>query len=545
MSKPIKNKQENQNTLPENQKAAPNLPQKTSIIKTSKVTLFVLVLAIVAIVFSLYISAFKNDFVDWDDYAYVIDNELVTNEKLPNSQLWKRPISLNYHPLTIQTMKWNNNKCAQCSEGIAAKPFIQWNVFIHCANVALVFLLIYALSGTWWIAAFTSLWFGIHPLHVESVAWVSERKDVLYVFFSLLSLLSFIQFYKQKENSFIWYFLILITLLLACLSKAMAVVLPVLLLLILYWKQPIEQSFLSSNGIFKIKRILYFLPLFAISLFFGLMAMKIQSGQNFMNLLIVPTNTAVALNDFNTFNILERLHFAAYGYVSYLVDFFIPNELSTFYPYPSRIEYNNNLITNYLNLFFMLATLGMVIYGLIAKNNRLLKIAAFGFGFYFLAVALVLQFLSVGVVIKADRYSYFPHIGFIFMLLNFWAFLTEKSPIFKSIGLILALAATGFFAYKTHKQIAIWQNSETLWTQVINTQQGKNLEQPFSIRGHAYGKQADKAAKNNQPDKVNSYLDKAFNDFQACIKAGTSRGEVYEGLGNIYEIGRASCGKEC
>jgi protein O-mannosyl-transferase len=493
-----------------------------------------LLVLILAVVFGLYSSSFKNDFVDWDDYAYVVDNELVRNEKIANSVIWKKPISLNYHPLTIQTMRWNSNKCEKCAEGISARPFIQWNVIIHCANVALVFWLIYGLSGFWWIAAFCSLWFGIHPLHVESVAWVSERKDVLYVFFSLLSLLSFSKFLQTGEKNLIWWAATTILLVLACLSKAMAVVSPLLMMLILYWKLPLETVFLSLKGIFQPKRLLYFAPLLAISLLFGLMAVKIQSGDNFLGMLDVPKNTAVALNEFKTFNLLERFHFAAVGYSAYIVEFFLPMDLCTFYPYPSRVEYENSNLVNYARLFFMLGTLFFVFYALFTKNHKLTKIAAFGIGFYFVAVVLVLQFLSVGVVIKADRYSYFPHIGLIFMLLSFWAVWIEKNAIFKPLGLVLGLVASAFFAYKTHQQIAVWQNSETLWTQVINSQQGRNIEQPYSIRGHAYGKLADKAAKNNQMDKVKLYLDKAFNDFQACIKVGTNRGEVYEGLGNIY-----------
>ena len=182
----------------------------------------------------------------------------------------------------------------------------------------------------------------------------------------------------------------------------------------------------------------------------------------------------------------------------------------------------------------MFGTLALAGFGLFRKDNKWLKTATFGIGFYFVAVVLVLQFLSVGVVIKADRYSYFPYVGLIFMLLMFFNLLIDKNNIFKIIGLLIALGLSAFFLAKTQTQIATWQNSETLWTQVINTQKGKNIEQPYSIRGHAYGKMADKAAKAGEMDKVQFFLEKAFNDFQACVQTGTNRGEVFEGLGNIY-----------
>ena len=308
---------------------------------TQKPVLWLMAALLMALSFWTYTPAFKNDFVDWDDYAYVVDNELIRNEKLPNSEVWKRPISLNYHPLTIQTMRWNANKCEKCTEGISAKPFIRGNVFLHVANVGLVFALIYGLSGgIWWVAFFCALWFGIHPLHVESVAWVSERKDVLYVFFSLLGLLSFNYFLKTGEKNWLFCIATIPLLVLACLSKAMAVVNPLLMMLLVYWQSGQNEAFFSNKGIFNPKRLAYFTPLLAISLFFGLMAVKIQSGENFMGLLKVPVNTAVAINEFKTFNVLERLHFAAYGYVAYFVEFFLPRDLCTFLPLsdPCRVS---------------------------------------------------------------------------------------------------------------------------------------------------------------------------------------------------------------
>ena len=153
--------------------------------KNSLLTLLLTIGVLVGITFAVYSPALDNDFVDWDDYAYVIDNPLVRDPKTPISEIWKRPISLNYHPVTIWTMRLHaqGNRCdstkeKNCMEGISARPFIRWNIILHLLNVVLVFGLLYNLSrANLILSSIAALWFGIHPMHVESVAWVySEPK---------------------------------------------------------------------------------------------------------------------------------------------------------------------------------------------------------------------------------------------------------------------------------------------------------------------------------------------------------------------------------
>ena len=183
--------------------------------------------AIIVLTAIAYQPALDNDFVDWDDTTYVINNDLVRQKNTTTStaDVFKTPVSLNYHPLTILTMRWNNNKCLDCKHGISARPFILWNIILHIVNALLVFVLTYFISKkNWFVAGFSAAVFALHPMHVESVAWVSERKDVLYVMFFLMGLLTYYRYLNQlfdeaKKPDFKWLGATFVFFLLACLSK--------------------------------------------------------------------------------------------------------------------------------------------------------------------------------------------------------------------------------------------------------------------------------------------------------------------------------------
>jgi protein O-mannosyl-transferase len=488
-------------------------------------------LALVVLTAVAFQPALDNDFVDWDDYTYVVENDMVRNEKTPVSTIFKRPVSLNYHPITMWSMRMNNNKCEKCSEGISARPFILTNLVFHILNVLLIFGLIYYLSSRNFAVSFViALWFGVHPMHVESVAWVSERKDVLYTFFFLAAMATYLRYLQAQK--ILWLGLTLSLFVLACLSKAMAVVFPVAMILLAFWQHKADAPSESIRAALAPRRLIEYVPFFAFALFFGLMAVKIQSGQNFMGLLDVSKNTPVAINDFNTFKLTERFSFAAHGYSSYIAKFFYPTDLCTFYPYPTRPIYDaSGAYWSMVLAIMLISLLGAGVLAFLGKQ-KWQKMYVFGLGFYFITVVLVLQFLSVGLVIMADRYAYLPYLGLAFAL---FMPITLANRQVQTI-LFALLAAVGLlFVTQTRKQVDTWQDSEALWAQVIETQKaGGNIDNAYSIRGHYYGKQADKAAKKGDQAKVKLYLDKAFADLQSAMQLGSQKVEVHEGLGNIY-----------
>src|SRR4030095_11248280 len=157
--------------------------KKTSLKKENRRSnvLVVIVAGILVITFISFYPSFKCDFTNWDDDTYVTANSLVRSNSL--SPFFTTPVALNYHPLTMLTLAWNY-RVSQLNP----PSYHITNMLIHLLNTLLVFYFIYLLSGKKrGVAAITSLLFGIHPMHVESVTWISERKDVLYVFFFFLS----------------------------------------------------------------------------------------------------------------------------------------------------------------------------------------------------------------------------------------------------------------------------------------------------------------------------------------------------------------------
>jgi tetratricopeptide (TPR) repeat protein len=484
---------------------------------------------ILAITYFAYQPALDNDFVDWDDNVYVVENPLVRNKQVPTSQIFKEVVSLNYHPLTMLSMRWNANECKDCVYGISAKPFISWNLYLHLLNTLLVFFLAFRLSKeNLFTAIFSAVVFALHPMHVESVAWVSERKDVLYVFFFLLGLLSYDKFlqgrYSSSQKTDVkWLFLALIAFVLSCLSKAMAVVFPLLMILMDMYRNPEMNGVKALKQSFSTKKILEYVPFFGIALFFGLMAMSVQSGDNFGGF-FPKTGIEKAVNEFDTFSLLQRFQFAAYGFCMYIIKFFAPAGLCTFHPYPTQAEYDSSPV--YWGFFVLALAIG----ALTVFSLRKTKLFVLGIGFYLFTVVLVLQFVSVGVVIMADRYSYLPYIGLAFMLA-----MSVENYIPKNIRSVfygIAGIAAVFWFIQTKSQVDSWQDSETLWARVISIYPGQ--EQPHSIRGNYFGKMASRAAEKNDIKTQNMYMAKAEADFKRAIELKSTRADVYEGMGNIH-----------
>src|SRR5437762_2450376 len=185
--------------------------------------------AILLLTYFIFQPSLDNDFTNWDDDYYVTQNAIVSHPTLKS--LITEPSGGNYHPLTMASLALN-----YAISGAHAASYHWLNLFLHLANTALVFLLIRKLSGgRLWTAVVTSLFFGIHPMHVESVAWIAERKDVLYALFYLLGLLAYLCYLDRRR--LIWLVPTWLAFVLSVASKPAAVVFPLTLLAIDYFKR--------------------------------------------------------------------------------------------------------------------------------------------------------------------------------------------------------------------------------------------------------------------------------------------------------------------
>ena len=410
------------------------------------------------VIFSFY-PAFDNDFVNWDDHEYITENPLVlqpTSENL--HQLSNSIISLNYHPVTMASL-WLN---ARISGVESAFPFIATNVFIHLLNTILVFFLVRKLVPDKIAVAFlTSIIFGIHPMHVESVAWISERKDVLYGFFFVLSMLCYIRYIdQQKSISYLWALLAFIV---GCGAKAMTVSLVLVLYLLDFYKE---------RDLKTIKVHLEKIPFIAIALLVGLVAINVQGGEDFYGYLN-RTSDATALVKSVQFPLYEKMSIACYGLFFYIEKFFFPFNLSALHPYYAAMD---DWYFLGLPLFGMLFLLGLV-YGYF----KFPKIT-FGFAFFLVTIVMVLQLIPVGSAIVSERYTYLPYIGLGMSFAMCFDKLTAKFP--SGINLMPILLVATYFSWLTRSQVEVWQNTNTLFTRAVEVYPENPQAREFLATGY-------------------------------------------------------------
>jgi protein O-mannosyl-transferase len=516
--------------------SANECPVPEVIIEKNRVfIIWVAIFLLTTLVLITFWKSFNNDFVDWDDYGYVINNNLVRDVRTTSiTDVFRQPVASNYHPLTILSLRLNSNICPSCAEGISAAPFIKWNVFIHLLNTILVFLFIFLINDrNITIAFLVAALFGIHPMHVESVVWVSGRKDVLYTFFFLSGLIMYVKYlnngkvYESRHKKNIWLVLTFLLFILACLSKAVAVVFPVILILISFWMhkasgdKPIIESIKNALSF---KRLIPLIPFFIVSIFFGLVAVQIQKGENFLGIFNIKNNSFSEISTFSDFSFLQRIHFACYGFIEYIIKFFVPVNLSALYPYPTFQEFKEGTFS--IIFWLSMAGTSLIIYMVLISLWKT-KLYAFSIGFYLITILLVLQFIPVGMALMAERYSYMPYIGLSIMP----ATLIARSLKMKKI---LLLVISGCFIIMlmilSVQQIKVWNNSETLWSNVIDKH--PHLEYSRRARGKFYSRKSSQVKSESEKKTLE---DKAFNDFMEAIKTGTKSADVYEGTGIIFE----------
>lgn len=459
-----------------------------------------------------YEPALDNRFVGWDDPEYVLERPEVLKPTSENkAALWRSPVSLNYHPLTMLTLAWNSDgapRDRQTGEP-SARPFIRTNVMLHALNTLLVFVLLLGLSRVDSItAAFCAMVFALHPLHVESVAWVSERKDVLYVFFLLAAAIAYQRWRKVERIH--WYALSLVLFLASCLSKAMAVVLPVLLLLIDAWE---------NRSLTRSRPWLEKLPYLAISLFFGLLALDIQKGGDFHGLLQVDRSlgNTVAVAEQLPYSTVDQVRFACEGLVMYLVRFFAPTGLSTLHPYPAGPE------RDVLFFFGPVVLFALVAWALLSLRKG--RQAFFGLGWFLVSIALVLQFIPVGRAMYAERYTYLAYIGIAFLVACGIERLLRDRPGSERIRWGITGLVAMVFLPLTRAQVDAWQDTGTLFRQVITRY--PTSPDAYASLGGWFG---NRSGKERNP----ALIDSAGHVLQQGVRAGAASAPLFEALATYH-----------
>jgi len=466
-------------------KPTANQPVSKSKAKSRKSKLLPWLLVLVVITVICFSPMLKNQLTNWDDQFYVIKNSLLFGPDWKG--IFSTPVVSNYHPLTIITLAINY-KIGQ----LDATSYLWFNLLLHCANVLLVFYFSWLISGkNSWVGFLTALLFAIHPMHVESVAWVSERKDVLYTLFFMLSLIQYWKYLETGNRSKLWWSFVLFAL--SLLSKPAAIVLPLVLLLLDYWK---GRSY--SKKIFT-EKIIFFLAAFIMAV----VTVNIQSKNAIAGLGLYP--------------IWTRPLFASYSIMIYFLRFFVPYPLSAFHPYPPSVQNLGWAI--YISPLFIA---GLAIFLWYQRKN---KIFLFGFLFFIVNLLLVMQLVAIGTTIVSERYTYVPYIGLAFMLAMLLVKLQPSRIIFPAVS----VAAAVIFGFITYQRTQVWKNSGTLWSNVID--QFPEAPIPRTNRAEYYVAISADPAYSAQRD---SLLKKALDDCNTAIKITPNHQKGYENRGVIY-----------
>lgn len=405
-------------------------------------------IGLLAIVFVVMSPALQNEFVNWDDEVYITKNEVIKKTPFSNlGEIFTYKINGFSVPLTLLSFQIEHYFF-----GLNPFPYHLNNLLLHLANVLLIYLFIKRLvlnnqsleiiisrnndkkakpnnqqsASINYTAFFVALLFGVHPMNVESVAWATERKDLLYAFFALLSIYHYQQATAQQTLHLTdkKYWLSLLFFLLSLLAKPQAIFLPILLLLIDYLRdRKIQFSLLWEK-----------IPYFMISLLGGVY-------------LIINVGTKVsAFTQDYTFG--EKLLFSCYQIGLYLTKFFFPFRLSNFYEYPVKVEGWYPIIF-YVTPLILLG-LAIWLYGKFRNN----KVVVFGVLFYLFNIFIFLQVFSVNTAIAYERFNYLAYNGLFFIVVVYLQ--KVKFTDYLWIVTMAYLAMLGFLSFERCK---VWQNN--------------------------------------------------------------------------------------
>lgn len=468
-----------------------------------KVGLIYTLLGLVAL--GLYWPVTGFDFINFDDDQYVTANLHVRGGYTAKSIVWAFTThhAFNWHPIT-----WLSHILDCHIYGLHSGGHHFTNVLFHIGNTLLLFGLLRRMTGALWRSAFVAALFAWHPLHVESVAWISERKDVLSAFFGLLGLWAY-WFYVKVPN---WrrYGLVLICFVCGLMSKPMLVTLPLLLLLLDYWPlhrvagsdDSRQNAFKRWKGLLAEKAPFFILSIASSCVTYWAQIIQFdQSGRRFA----FGYRLANALN----------------SYACYIWKFIWPHDLSVFYPYPHHLP---ALQVAGAGMLLLIITALAYFY----RQSRPHLIV--GWLWFFIALAPVIGLIQVGSQAMADRYTYIPAIGL------FLAFAWEAPRLFGAgcyarwfLGIAAMLILVGCLI-ATARQLRYWKNSVTLFTRAIEVT-GDNSVARCNL--------AAALLKQGKREEALPQVDEALRINQRSFVALNIKGEI------LFEEGKLKEANEC
>jgi protein O-mannosyl-transferase len=481
----------------------------------NKFILFYLSLIIV-LTFIAYSSSLRNEIISWDDDVQIVNNNDIKELTFNNiSKIFTNRYFGLYQPLNILSyaLEYNFFK-------LNPLPYHTDNLIIHLLNVILVFFFIYSLTNKLNISVIVALFFGIHPLNVESVAWISARSNIMCAFFFISGLITYIYYVKSQQSKFkrlqylVYTYILFI---LSLLSKSVAVSFPLIIILIDYYLTGFKFQVSSFKS--QVNK----LPFFLIAIIFGIIGILVQKS------------SSQILGIDASYTIFDRTILVAYSASFYIIKLFIPMGLSPMHYYP--VKSGGMLPIGY----YLSAALsaGIVISIILIKPSKLRKDIIFGTLFYLATIVLVLQIIPIRLSLNSERYSYIPMIGLIFAIgkicLTFYDLqLKQKSNKLKPVMIPVMLIAALIYSFLTHERCKVWANNFSLFNDIAKQNPRSYLA--FNNRGIA------KASFNDYKGAIEDYnkvIENNPKDAGSMNNRGLAKNALGDYQGAIMDYNRA------
>jgi protein O-mannosyl-transferase len=424
-------------------------------------------LALALAVFAVYVQVRHFEFTGYDDPEFVINNLNLRDGLSPTSFAWafRTGYAANWFPLT-----WLSYLLGVSLYGLDSGWHHLTNVFLHAMNSILLFFVLRRLTGARWRSAFVALLFAVHPLHVEPVVWVAERKEVLSGLFWMLSIWAYVAFVKRPRAGA--YLLLVLAFCCGLMSKPMIVTLPFVLLLLDFW--PLERW---KNATWR-RLILEKAPLLALAAAASVITLIVQKGEG-----AVASVAEVPL--------VFRIENALISYLDYVLQFLWPARLAVLYPYASQVP-----IWKVIGAAAVLAAITAL-----AISQRTRR-PYFSVGWFWFAGVLVpvIGLVQVGIQSRADRYMYIPLIGL--AVIAVWGL----HEIAMRRAAIRPMAALGIAACCTYGAVAwynaaYWRDTVTLFRHAISVTEDN---------WGALGVLSQALVRQNRVDEAMPYIDQAL-----------------------------------
>ena len=461
------------------------------------------VLMLIILTLGVYWPVQNYEFINFDDNVYITQNSHLQGITLDGfCWAFSTTYAEFWHPLTWLSLMFDYQLF-----GFNAGGYHWTNVIIHIFNTVLLFFLFRNLTGAVWRSAFVAALFAIHPINVESVVWIAERKNLLSTFFWMLTMLFYVWYVKQPN----WkrYLPVFISFSLGLMSKPMLVTLPFVLLLIDYWplnrtaintRNEIDIQFTLKAGKEKLSfLILEKIPLFILSAI--LICITIYTPQSEKTIYI---------------SFIQRINNVIFSYAMYLKKLFLPTDLSIYYLY-----LNVPIWQIFLSAIFL-----VIITIWVCKYFKKYPYLPVGWFWYLGTLVPVIGIVQIGDLTMADRYAYVSFIG-LFVIIAWGAgqisskVISLKKPfIFASVFIIV------LFTLATHNQIKLWTNTVTLFEDALKKDPNNHL---------AYHIIGQEMAKNGENEKALYYYDMAIKANPRFYPAYNNRGLILEKMGKRYE----------